>query len=411
MSFISKTYFYLIVVISISSNAMGQLPYTFTETAYFETKTVSVATGGDNTIFSAHEHIGLKASIYTGSSFIQTAELYFNGAKVWNVIVDVNGTVFAIVEDRLYALKYTGSSFEIITSILGMCGSIDIDKYGTIFATCNDLYALSYDDTTFSISANVETISRNLAVSPEGTIFIAGSYDGIRAFTYNGVSFKNTAHLDMDGFVTDVAVASNGTVYASTSSGLVAYNYDGKSFSLIASTGASKSLTIGPDNIIFSISDDVKAYRFDGYSFTKLAEVDPYPTATFSFYKVIVGPDSTIFLANGDAGLFAYTFSGYLTTHIENGSTRIPINNELLQNYPNPFNPVTNIKYTIQSPSNVKITLYDLNGHQIQTLVDQHESAGNHLMVFNGSGLASGIYIYTIKTDVFSQSRKMILLK
>ena len=136
--------------------------------------------------------------------------------------------------------------------------------------------------------------------------------------------------------------------------------------------GASKSLTIGPENIIFSISDDVKAYRFDGYSFTKLAEVDPYPTATFSFYKVIVGPDSTIFLANGDAGLFAYTFSGYLTTHIENGSTRIPINNELLQNYPNPFNPVTNIKYTIQSPSNVKITLYDLNGHQIQTLVDQH---------------------------------------
>ncbi|MBU2505777.1 MAG: T9SS type A sorting domain-containing protein, partial [Bacteroidetes bacterium] len=55
--------------------------------------------------------------------------------------------------------------------------------------------------------------------------------------------------------------------------------------------------------------------------------------------------------------------------------------------------------------------VYDILGREVQTLVDAPMSAGEHEVIFNGSGLPSGVYIYTLKVNEFSQSRKMLLLK
>lgn len=84
---------------------------------------------------------------------------------------------------------------------------------------------------------------------------------------------------------------------------------------------------------------------------------------------------------------------------------------ELFQNYPNPFNPSTNIKYSIAEKSNVKISVYDILGSEVATLVNQVQDAGTYNVVFNASDLASGMYIYTIKAGNFTFSKKMMLLK
>lgn len=88
-----------------------------------------------------------------------------------------------------------------------------------------------------------------------------------------------------------------------------------------------------------------------------------------------------------------------------------PASFKLLQNYPNPFNPETTIRYELPVNSDVIIKIYDLNGRKVQTLVNGYQNAGRYSVVFNGSHMASGIYFYQIKTNSFSQSRKMILLK
>ena len=99
-------------------------------------------------------------------------------------------------------------------------------------------------------------------------------------------------------------------------------------------------------------------------------------------------------------------------TQVKEGDLTIPLKYTLSQNYPNPFNPVTTIRYDLKSKSNVQLTIYDLAGRAIKTLVNQTQNAGRHVVEFDASGLSSGIYVYHIKTSAgFVASRKMVVLK
>jgi len=87
----------------------------------------------------------------------------------------------------------------------------------------------------------------------------------------------------------------------------------------------------------------------------------------------------------------------------------------LEQNYPNPFNPSTKFHYVMHERENVKITVYDLIGNEIAVLVNEEKNPGVYEVEFNpnlfGNNLSSGVYIYHMKTDSFTDSKKMILLK
>jgi len=88
-----------------------------------------------------------------------------------------------------------------------------------------------------------------------------------------------------------------------------------------------------------------------------------------------------------------------------------PMEFKLQQNYPNPFNPTTTISYQLYKKSNVQLTIYDITGREIKTLINQNQTSGQHSTNFDASGLASGIYIYNLKAGNFEQSRKMLLLR
>ena len=83
----------------------------------------------------------------------------------------------------------------------------------------------------------------------------------------------------------------------------------------------------------------------------------------------------------------------------------------LNQNYPNPFNPSTSISYRLPGPRFVTLKVYDVLGREVLTLVSGEESRGVHNVSFDGSGLASGVYIYSLTAGSYHQSREMILLK
>jgi len=88
-----------------------------------------------------------------------------------------------------------------------------------------------------------------------------------------------------------------------------------------------------------------------------------------------------------------------------------PLEFELMQNYPNPFNPITKIKYSVTELLKVKINVYDVLGNEIVTLVNEEKPAGSYEVEFDGSGLTSGIYFYSLKAGSFSETKKMILMK
>ncbi|MEO8664722.1 MAG: T9SS type A sorting domain-containing protein [Ignavibacteria bacterium] len=97
---------------------------------------------------------------------------------------------------------------------------------------------------------------------------------------------------------------------------------------------------------------------------------------------------------------------------IININNTIPDNFQLEQNYPNPFNPTTTINFSIPASSNVKIKVYDALGQEVATLVDEFKSAGNYSASFTAaSTLTSGIYFYTLTSNNFTDTKKLMLLK
>lgn len=88
-----------------------------------------------------------------------------------------------------------------------------------------------------------------------------------------------------------------------------------------------------------------------------------------------------------------------------------PLSFELNQNFPNPFNPSTKIRYSVASTSFVKLKVYDILGREIAELVNEEKPAGIYEANFEGSRLASGVYIYRLQAGNFIETKKMILLK
>jgi hypothetical protein len=83
----------------------------------------------------------------------------------------------------------------------------------------------------------------------------------------------------------------------------------------------------------------------------------------------------------------------------------------LRQNYPNPFNPSTSIRFGLPVRSLVTLTVYNMLGQQVAMLVEGEQDAGLHEVVFDASGLASGVYLYRMKAGGFLETRTILLLR
>jgi len=83
----------------------------------------------------------------------------------------------------------------------------------------------------------------------------------------------------------------------------------------------------------------------------------------------------------------------------------------LAQNYPNPFNAQTNFNFSLPVASHVTLTVFDMLGRQVATVVNGAMNAGSHNVNWSAEGLASGVYMYTLNAGDFSQSKKLLYLK
>lgn len=122
-----------------------------------------------------------------------------------------------------------------------------------------------------------------------------------------------------------------------------------------------------------------------------------------------------------------YDENGNVVSKIETFSLPVGVNTpsqingniktfKLYQNYPNPFNPLTNIEFNIVKKSFVTLDIYSITGERVKRLINGNISEGFHITKWDGTdnlgyNVPSGIYIYSLNTDSFSQSKKMVLIK
>jgi hypothetical protein len=108
--------------------------------------------------------------------------------------------------------------------------------------------------------------------------------------------------------------------------------------------------------------------------------------------------------------------SNQMNVEIAKGSESTPRQFSLSQNYPNPFNPQTSIRYALPQDAQVRLSVYNLLGQKVKTLVDEHQSAGHKTVWWDGKDekgdqVASGVYLYRLEAEKFSEVKKMLLLK
>ncbi len=142
--------------------------------------------------------------------------------------------------------------------------------------------------------------------------------------------------------------------------------------------------------------------------------------------SVIAGENSIVLIPvlSGDYSVEVFFSNGCPTIsnpysfnyQLGNETELLPISYSLYQNYPNPFNPITTLRYSIPENELVNITVYDLKGSIVKTLINSSQSIGYQSVKWNAANdrnepVSAGLYIYVMQAGDFKQTKKMVLLK
>lgn len=283
--------------------------------------------------------------------------------------VDISGNAFIT--------GYTFSSNYPVTS-----GAYDVNYHDDedIFVT-----KINYDGSgliysTF-IGGNTSDAAYSILIDLQGNAIITGNSLS-RDFPITVDAYSQTNNGGLDVILTIINAGGNNLIYST----------------YLGGGGADQgySITMNKNNNIFIV----------GYT---------WPMQSSFYYPTTIGAyDET---PNGLFDVFVTKFSNLITSIDDGNNTNIlPKEMSLEQNYPNPFNPETIISYTIGTSHLsvlrfVTLTVFDLLGREIATLVNEEKSAGTYTVKFNSSNLPSGIYFYRLKVGSFSQTKKMVILR
>ncbi|MCH8942672.1 MAG: T9SS type A sorting domain-containing protein [Bacteroidetes bacterium] len=167
---------------------------------------------------------------------------------------------------------------------------------------------------------------------------------------------------------------------------------------------------------LFGIPTILKGYvfyfAFDSTDTTGLVRKSDFLAKGFGLFSKGGGDlFGRIYLTGAVIDGILYGDTTDIITSIDDLFSPLPDDFKLFQNYPNPFNPSTKIVYSLPNDGYVRLSVFNLLGMELRTLVNREQKAGNYEIVFNGTGLASGIYIYVLKNNKKIISKKMLLLK
>ncbi len=152
------------------------------------------------------------------------------------------------------------------------------------------------------------------------------------------------------------------------------------------------------------------------YAYTVPAGENRIYTLTYTVPNPPQNVTDEITITSNDANLPVVNIPVQVQTSVANSDPVVPLVTSLEGNFPNPFNPETAIRFSTREPGSVRLSVFNLKGQLVKTLVSGDLPAGYHKIVWNGRdnsghGVASGIYLYRMETPGYSKTNKMMLLK
>jgi hypothetical protein len=152
-------------------------------------------------------------------------------------------------------------------------------------------------------------------------------------------------------------------------------------------------------------------FNNSSYTSNTTVQATSMPGRTWHQYADLPSGDGCVDLTAGTSQANLPNFCFLNVVGVENKNNEIPNVFSLSQNYPNPFNPTTSINFAVPKPTVVKLTVFDILGKEVATLVNEFLQPGNYNFGFDASSLSSGMYFYKMEAGEFTDTKKMMLIK
>jgi len=339
---------------------------------------ITAATITDLCLLSSSEVVG----VGTGRKIIRTT----NGGTNWLSATSGN------YSSHLYSVDKAGSSTLVAVGDNGLI--MKSTNSGANWTNITGPTTSSLKSVSFTDSLNGTAVGIGgtiLKTSNAGNNWAQISTMDVTTNDLNGVSFLNSN--------TGLAVGNSGTILKTTNGGI---------------NWIQKTSGTPEDLISISIANSIcYVALYSGYVLksTNLGEnwSSHFTQSNSALLSVFFNDANTGWICGTGGAILKTTDGGGV--FIKTISAEIPASYRLFQNYPNPFNPSTNIRFQTGKNGLTTLKVYDILGKEVSVLVNENLNSGVYEVMFNGSALASGIYFYCLKTENFSETKKLILLK
>ncbi len=336
-----------------------------------------------------------------------------NVSFIWSIAVDpVNDKIWAATEQGVYISRDNGATWE----LRGLNG---MDVRSIIAVGEDHVWASTWGAGVYELSSatGYNFVARNdglsilavhaLAANSAGDIFAGTFGEGVMKLAAGSTQWTATP-IGYD-FVWALNVDSQDNIYAGTYGGGVYTSANaGDSWTQINNGLANNyiySIAINPGDDVFASAWGSGVYQLHTSKGTNWAVLGMDGISVTSL--ITSAKDGSLYAATQDGKIYKYIDSPLAVGDEGNAAVKF----DLSQNYPNPFNPTTNIKFTIAKQGNYKFVVYNLLGEEVAVLMNGTLEQGSHHVVFNGSNLASGIYVYSLQGEGLKITKKMVLMK
>ena len=166
-----------------------------------------------------------------------------------------------------------------------------------------------------------------------------------------------------------------------------------------------------PQQMVFSVNENVHyTYSPD----VQNSNTWPFDSEQYILINIAIEPSITSSFTESEMEIDYVRV--YEASLLSSQKQKLPVDFKVLQNYPNPFNPVTTLRYDLPENGLVNITIYDMLGRKVKTLINQTQDAGYKSIIWDatndyGKPVSAGIYLYQIQAGEYMQTKKMVLLK
>lgn len=229
-----------------------------------------------------------------------------------------------------------------------------------------------------------------------------GGINWFTQFTHSQDHFRSIHFINsMTGFTSTL----NGNIYSSTNGGtewfIVASN----------TTNILFKVDFPSSNAGFSVGGSRVILKTNNGGVNWIEQLLPQGiSAITAFHDTYFLTPNTGWVV-GSKGTLLKTTNGGEIIGIQNIENYVPTNFNLSQNYPNPFNPTTKIEFDLPEASDVKLTIFDVMGKEIESIFKGYLQRGRYIITYDAAMLSSGVYFYTLQTPKFAETKKFVLLK